>query len=637
LSISRLAHLIHQRTDGNPLFMVNVTNELVAREVVINRDGRWEVKGTIADDGMRVPENLRQLIEQQLARVTTDERKILEAASVAGAEFSAAAVAAGTEQTTEAVETHCDGLARREQFLRTQGTSEWPDGTIAARYGFVHALYQEVVYEQISATRRSRLHRQIGEREEQAYGDRAREIAAGLAVHFERGRDYRRAIRYLQQAGENASQRNAYIEAISLLTKELELLKTLPDTPERAQQELALQIALGSVLIATKGYAAPEVERSYARALELCRQMEATPQLYLSLWGLHSVSFVRAEFQTAYELAEQLLTLAKSGQDQALLPQAYRALGTTLYMLGELVPAREHLEQSLAWYDSQKHPITVLLYLKDRGADSRSYAAWVLWHLGYPDQALKKSRETQTLAQELSHPFTVAFVLDCAARLHQLRREREAVKERAEAGIALSSEHGFPFWLARGTILQGWALAEQGKVEEGIAQMRQGLAAHRATGAEMNRPEYLARLAEAYGKGEQAEEGLNVLAEALRVVDKTGERVYEAELYRLKGQLTLQKFQVSGSKFQVENSLGSSVQSLESEAEECFLKALEIARQQQAKSLELRAAMSLSRLWQQQGKKDEARQLLAEVYGWFTEGFDTKDLQEAKVLLEELA
>jgi len=245
--------------------------------------------------------------------------------------------------------------------------------------------------------------------------------------------------------------------------------------------------------------------------------------------------------------------------------------------------------------------------------------------LGYPGQALERIHETLTLAQELSHPFSLGFALYFAAQLRQFRREAHVSRERAEAAIALSTEQGFPTWLANGTVLRGWALAEQGQGEEGIAQLRQGLAAHQATGEEIVRSHFLALLAEAYEKVGQAEEGLTVLNEALGFVDKTGERFYEAELYRLKGTLTLQS-EVRGPKSEVER-----------EAEECFLKAIEIARRQQAKSLELRAVMSLARLWYQQGKKDEARRMLAQVYGWFTEGFDTADLKEARVLLEELA
>ncbi len=517
--------------------MVNMTNELVSREVITNRDGQWEVQSTFVDDTIGVPENLRQLIQQQLARVNLDERKILEAASVAGADFSAAAVAAGVEQATETVETHCDDLVHREQFLRTQGTSEWPDGTIATRYGFVHALYQEVVYDQLSATRRIRLHRQIGEREEQGYGDRAREIATELAVHFERGRDYRKAVQYLQHAGENAVRRSAYQEAITLLTKGLELLKALPDTPERIQQELTLQIALNGALLPVKGYTAPEVEKIVLRAWELCQQIGQTPQLSPVLWRLWTFYDVGGKFQKSRELGEQLLSLAQSVQDPALLLEGHAALGYTLHFLGEFIPAREHLEAGIALYDPQQHRSYGTLF--DPKVGYLSYTAWVLWFLGYPDQAQQRSHEALTLAQELSHPFSLAYALHHAARLHQLRREVQAVQERAEAVIALTTEQGFPVYLAAGTIWRGCALAEQGQVEEGIRQICQGLVAWQATGAEQQRPYWLALLAEAYGKVGEAEQGLATLVEALTHVEQTGERWYEAELYRLKGELLL--------------------------------------------------------------------------------------------------
>jgi predicted ATPase/DNA-binding winged helix-turn-helix (wHTH) protein len=621
--LQRLAHVVHQRTDGNPLFMVNVTNELVAREVITNSDGQWEVQSAFADDTIGVPENLRQLIEQQLGRVSPDERKILEAASVTGAEFSAAAVAAGVEHSPEAVETCCDNLVRREQFFRSQGTNEWPDGTVTARYGFVHALYQEVVYEQLSATWRSRLHRQIGEREEHAYGERAREIAAELAVHFERGRNYRKAVQYLQHAGENAARRSANIEAIAHLTKGLELLQTLPDTPERAQQELTLHVTVGPAWNATKGYAAPEVERTYTRALALCRQMGETPQLFPVLFGLRTFYFVGGALPTARELGEQLLRLAQSVQDPTLLLGAHRALVATLCSMGELVLARTHFEQALALYDPQQHRSYASLYGQDPGVDCRAWAADTLWYLGYPDQALRQGQQALTLAQEISHPFSLAFALYHAAVGHQFRREVSLAHERAEALLVLAREYEFPLWLACGTIPWGWVLAEQGRGEEGVAQLRQGLVALRATGADSWRTVLLATQAEVHGKVGQAAEGLSVVAEALAAADKTGERFWEAELYRLKGELTLQ----------------ASAQSTESSAQEAegyFRKALAIARQQQAKSWELRAATSLARLWQQQDKREDARQLLAEIYGWFTEGFDTKDLQEAKALLEDL-
>jgi predicted ATPase len=276
----------------------------------------------------------------------------------------------------------------------------------------------------------------------------------------------------------------------------------------------------------------------------------------------------------------------------------------------------------------------------DIGMTGRIFAALVLWLLGYPDQALQRGQEGITLAYESSHPYSLSFALAFTARLHQFRRERRLAQERTEAAIALSAEQGFAMALSQAAIQRGWALAEQGQGEEGIAQIRQGLAAYRATGAELGRPYYLALLAEAYGKVRQVEEGLGVVAEALAAVDKTGERLWEAELYRLEGELTLEaggwRLETSPPSSQASSLKPQVSGEVAREAEGYFHKAIDVARRQQAKSLELRAVMSLSRLWQQQGKKAEARQMLAEIYSWFTEGFDTKDLQEAKALLEEL-
>ncbi|MBI3797195.1 MAG: hypothetical protein HY268_09560, partial [Deltaproteobacteria bacterium] len=354
-----------------------------------------------------------------------------------------------------------------------------------------------------------------------------------------------------------------------------------------------------------------------------------TPQLFSVLFGLWLVYLQRADLQAARALAEQLLRLAQNGQDSSLLLLAHFTVGDVLNWLGELLPARKHLEQGIALYNRHSHRSLAFLYGIDPGVYCLSQVVWDLWPLGYPDQALKSGQEAISLAQELSHPHSLVFALNFTAIAHLLRGEVRAAQERAEAVIALATEQGFPFWVAFGTSLRGWALAAQGQVEEGIAQLQQGLAALRATGSELLRPWLLAPLAEAYGKKGQPEEGLRVVAEALLAVRKSQVCLYEAELLRLKGELTLQR--QSGVR-----SPQPPTPSTQAEAEAWFLKAIEVARHQQAKSLELRAAMSLSRLWQQQGKRKEAHQMLVEIYDWFTEGFDTKDLQETKALLEEL-
>ncbi len=337
------------------------------------------------------------------------------------------------------------------------------------------------------------------------------------------------------------------------------------------------------------------------------------------LWGLWAYALVRVELQIAHALGKQLLALAQQVQDAAMLLVAHRALGATLFFLGAAASAYTHFTQGIALYDPQQHRAHAFLYGEDAGVVCRSHATLTLWLLGYPDQGLARNDEAVTLAQHIVHPYSLCYALSVAASFHQLRREGRTAQECAEAAISLAKEQGFPHWMAQSSVLRGWTLAHQGQAKEGIEQMHQGMMAWRATGAELNRPYFLALLAEAHGTMGQPEAGLTVLTEALTLMDTTGERWYEPELYRLKGELLLQQSS-----------------SNQTEAESCFHHAIAIAQTQQAKSWELRATTSLARLWQQQGKRDEARQVLAEVYDWFTEGFDTADLKDAKALLDAL-
>jgi len=378
-----------------------------------------------------------------------------------------------------------------------------------------------------------------------------------------------------------------------------------------------MHIALGASLSATKGFAAPEVEQTYSHAQHLCQHLEDPQRLFSVLRGLWIYSNVRAELQTAHTLGEQLLTLAQQIQDSAMLVVAHRALGATLYHLGAVASAHTHFAQGMALYDPQQSRASTLLYGEDAGVVCHSFAPWTLWYLGYPDQGLVRNQEAVTLAQQVAHPFSLSFALSFAALFHQYRREVQAAQEHAEAAIRLAKEQGFPDWMAFGSLIRAWALAQQGQAQEGIEQIHLGLTTYRATGAELYRPSWLALLAEAQGTIGEPEVGLVVLTEALTLVDTTGARWYEPELYRLKGELLLAQSPDN-----------------HTEAETCFQHALSIAQSQSAKSWELRAATSLARLWQQQGKRDEARQLLGDIYGWFTEGFDTGDLKDAKEFLD---
>jgi tetratricopeptide (TPR) repeat protein len=550
----------------------------------------------LADLASIVPESLRQMLEQQLERLSSLEQRVLEVGSVAGATFSAAAVAAGLGQEAVEVEDRCAGLARRQQWLEACGEQVWPDGTVAGGYRFMHALYQEVAYNRLPAARRVQLHRRIGEREEAGYGPQVRERAAVLAMHFTRGRDFHRAVRYLQYAGENARQRSAFVEAIAYLTQGLELLEALPDTPERTRQELDFLTALARALQVTKGGGTPELEPVLTRASALSQQVGEPRQRVAVLNALYTFRFIRAEFQAAQAVAEQLLDLAQCQSDPALLMRAHWELGQSFWHLGAFVHARTHLERGLSLYDSERHatPQPAIVGMPNNGVNCRVLVAVVLWALGYPEQAVQRSREALTMAYALEPPYGLGFTLFQSARLYFHRREWQIAQAHAEAVLALATEHGFMLYAAVGTFFRGLALAAQGQSAEGIAQMRQGLASVQATGTAVDIPLYLTQLAAAHGQVGQVEEGLHLLMEAMAVGDTTGGRYYEAELHRLHGELLLRQAVPDAP-----------------QAEACFQQALAVARCQQAKSWELRAAMSLSRLWQCQGKRQEARQLPA--------------------------
>jgi predicted ATPase len=369
------------------------------------------------------------------------------------------------------------------------------------------------------------------------------------------------------------------------------------------------------------------MKRAYDRAHALCGQVGESPHLLPALHGLFRFELTRGEPQGARALAERLLRLTQAQPNALLLPVAHLALGSTLFHLGEPAAARAHVEQGPRAYDRHHQEALILQYGEDIGILCLHYARLALQVLGYPDQALAHSQEALALAEALSHPFILAHELDLSAFFYLLRRDGRTAQARAEAAIALVSEHGFsPLWGAHGTLVRGWALAEHGQAEEGTAHMHHALDVLQTLGFHLRRPYNLGLLAEALGKAGRAQEGLGVLAEALATGRRTGGRWYDAELHRLQGELTSQQ-----------SESGVPSRQAEPEAEACFLKAIETARQQGAKLFELRAVMSLGHLRMRQGRQVEARSKLAEIYGWFTEGFDTQDLQEARALLQVLA
>ena len=611
--------LILEKTEGNPFFMEEVVQTLAEEKVLLGESGNYRLEKPAGE--LQIPPTVQVALASRIDRLGSEEKGLLQTLAVMGKKFSSSLLKTVVEKPEEELYQWLSELQRGE-FIYEQPA--FPE----AEYTFKHALTQEVAYNSVLTERRRALHERAARAIEELYRDRLEEHYGDLAHHYCRSGNIEKAVEYLKLAGQQAAQRSANAEAVNHLSTALELLKVLPNTPERAQQELVVQTTLGPALSNTKGPAAPEVLHAYARARELCQQVGETPQRFQVLRGLWYFYLHRVELQTARELGEQLLTLAQHFGDPALLLEAHYALGNTLNYLGEFAAARAHFEQGIALYDRQQHHAHAFRYGQDPGVICHAYAALTLWWLGYPEQALRRSHQAVTLARELAHPFSLGIALVFAAWLHLLRRAGPPTQEWADAAIALAAEHGFTVLLAQGTIYRGWALAEryaepaagQGQREEGITQMKQGLAAWQATGAKVFRPYGLALLAEASAKLARHDAGLILLAEALGMANDTEERRWDAELYRLKGEL-----------------LRARPTEQDAEAETCFRQALDIARHQQAKSWELRAATSLARLWQHHGQRAAAYQVLAEVYGWFTEGFDTADLKEAQALLEELS
>ena len=615
--------LMHTKTEGSPLFMVDVLRLLGDRGAIVQRDGAWQLAESLSGIERSLPESVRSMIQRQLDRLTEGDRRLLLAASVQGHEFHSAVVAKALKLDAADVEDRFNELDRLYGFLHRVREEELPDRTATLRYRFVHGLYYSALYDSLTPARRASLSASVAEAMLSFSGGQTESIASELALLFETARELPRAAAFFLRAAQHANLVFAYQESISLSARGLELVRNLPDGLDRDRQELPLLVTHAVGLTASKGYAAPEVGQSFARARELCQRIGNIPELFPVLHGLYRFYFVRADLAAARELSEQLMSLAHAGNEDLFI-EARRALGNTLFLLGDSVQARSHLEESLKAYDPERHPSHVRLYGIDPGVASRSVAALVLWNLGYPDQARDRIRESLSLARSLGHPFTLAWALSYAAVVSQHRRELDACEAQADEILALSNDHGYALWLAAATIIRGCCMAaKRESLGDGIGQMVDGLAAWQATGAEAFRPYYLSLLADGLRRSQDINLGLTIMDEAQGAIAGSDERWWEPELLRIRGELVMAAEQASSG-------------SLSESAEEYFLRAIDLARRQAAKSLELRATMSLGHLWQRRGRAAEARQAVADIYNWFTEGLDTGDLRDARVFLDTI-
>lgn len=601
-----------ERTEGNPFFLEEIVRTLVETGALAGEPGAYRVAGDVA--AIQMPATVQGVLAARIDRLGADDKRLLQTAAAIGKDIPYTLLHAIADVSEDDLGR---GLAELQAAEFLYETRLFPD----REYTFKHALTHEVAYGSLLHERRRALHRRIAEAIESVYAERLAEQLERLAHHYTEAGLAEKAVDYWLQAGKRAIERSANVEAIDHLTKGLELLESLPDTPERARRELTLQITLGVPLQDTKGPGSPEAERAYTRARELCRQVGEASEHFVVLWGLWRFYRQGAEFGEAHELADEMLGLAQRQQEPSLLIQARHAQWTTNYLVGEFASAREHAEQGIALYSPDEHHAQAFVFGgHDPCVCGHTIAAESLWALGYPDQAMMRTNEALALARDLDHPSSLALALAESAQIHQRRGEGPALQKQAEALMALASEQEFADKMATGTYLRGWALTLEGSREDGLGEMREALA-RAGTRPEIEEPYFVSLLALAYRRLGRIEEGLSALGEALALTDGSGMRYWEAELHRLKGKLLMS---LSGDN--------------RSEAQTCFQKAIEVARRQRAKSLELRATTSLADLWRDRGGRGgDARSLLAPVYEWFTEGHDTADLQEAKALLEKLS
>jgi len=618
------ARALHHRTGGNPLFVAHVTSSLRAESSDTN-DARGPTAPDLEALLGEMPGSLRGAIEKQIRRIGPQQQRVLEAASVAGVEFSAGEVAVALEEDVAAADALCAALARRGQFLRPLGICEWPDGMAAGKYAFTHALHLEVLLGLVPESVRRRCHQRIGERLETAYGRCAPELAVTLAGHFARSGDHARAFFHHRQAGEQAVRRNAFTEAAAHFRASLRELRSVPDAEARALDELQVQIALGGALSQVQGFAAPEVGAVYARALDLSERIGECPERFVVVGGLEAFYSIRGDLETGTPLARQLLQLGEESGENALLIEGHHAMGCNRLRATELADARSHLEQCIGLYD-REHPREAYRF---SGHDPKvcciGHLGRVLWLAGHPERARSCAEAAIAWARELGHPPTLALALTHAAWVYVLRRDHRRVDELARSVLALAGEYGLAYWNAIASVHRGWALAELAPGSEAVELLQHGIRSYCGIGAGTHVAAYRALAVDGYTRMGRLDAARHELVSAFEALECHGERYFEAELHRLQGELLVRR---DGTMDPPQD---------RTEAEHRFRTAIDLARSQQSRSLELRAAISMNRLLRDRERHAEAREVLSGVYGWFSEGFDAADLREAAALLDVMA
>jgi serine/threonine protein kinase/tetratricopeptide (TPR) repeat protein len=608
---------VHTKTEGSPLFMADLVRYLHDSGSIAHENSRWVLTRSMADLPRDLPESVRSMIARKIAQLDERDRRLLVAASVQGHEFDSATVSDAAEMDPSDVEDRLDVLQRLHVFVTRLREEEFPDRTLTLRYQFVHVLYQNALYESLQPTRRASLSGRVARSLVARYGPRDSDIAGRLAVLFETARDFGASARYFFTGAQHALGLFAFREALSLAERALASLKGLPDGPERIQQELGLQMIRGQALRLMKGWSAPEIEPVFARARELCHQLNDPPALFPVLWAITLFHAIRGDLREYRTRADELMAMAEQSANPVFLMGAHHLVGVNREFLGDMVEASRILDRGRELHVPAQHLAYTAMYGLDPGMIARAMSSRPLWVLGYPDRALARARETLALARSQRQPMTLVFALLVTQGIHLNRGEAADAVALGEEVIALCREYEMLQEREWSRSFQGAAFALLGRLDEGIALLIDSLAVQQAIGSGLVRSAFLGVLGDLLRIAGRFDEGLTAVAEGFAHAERTLEHGYLAELHRARGQL----LQAKGDQASAESELRLAVDS---------------AIQQHARSFELRAATALANLLVAGGRRPDARTVLEPLYGWFTEGHTTMDLLAARTLLESL-
>ena len=608
---------LFNQTKGHPLFTAELFQAMKEQEMLLkDQSGRWIENKTF--DWNKIPSRIEAVITERINRLTQDMRDILTVASVEGEEFTAEVAAHQLKKDeSELIRILSSELEKHHRLISAKGIKTLKRKHLSI-YAFQNIVFQKYLYNTLDEVERIHLHEEVGNIKEVIYGEQADEVSIQLARHFQEAGMLNKALEYLIKAGNRAVQLSAYEETIVLFKKACSALQTFPESHWRFQQELNIQMAITAALQSLKGFGAVEVVSNCNRIEELCKKIGDVPQIFYSLYFLANFNWLRANHKTAFIFTEQMMKHAQKTKDPEKIALTHYLQGTLYFYLGNLTAAIEHLKKMNSFYNPEKNSNLKFIYGLDPGLISGFNTASVLWCLGYPDKALQQSQRMMVAAHSVDHSFSLAASLALDTLFRLLSRDIKVLEPLAKEVYDLSAKKGFMFFMGVGVFKTGFVLVHQGHVQEGINKLHQALDLYRATGVRFTLTDLLGSIAEAYGILGDIEKAMDFMEQAITEVQRGGEQYYEAELYRIKGEILLKARRKD-----------------EEEAEECFLQSIKIARRQKAKSLELRTSMSLCRLWQQQGKKKEAKKLLQKIYSKFNEGFETQELMEAQVLLKK--